>query len=108
MTDQYVDHVMPQEHGHHVDVRWLRLRSAELTLRITGDGRLGLNASHHSIDDLTRALHHWELVARPVTFVHLDAAHRGLGTAACGPDTDVRHLVRGGHHEWSWTLEAQR
>ena len=99
---------MPQEHGHHVDIRWLQLRSPDLSLRISGDRHLGANVSHHSVGDLTAALHHWELQSRPATFVHLDAAHRGLGTAACGPDTHPRHLVRGGRHEWSWTLEALR
>ena len=31
---------------------------------------------------------------RPETIVHLDAAHRGLGTASCGPDTLPEYLLR--------------
>ena len=33
----------------------------------------------------------------PETVVHLDAAHRGLGTASCGPDTLPEYLVGPGH-----------
>lgn len=43
---------------------------------------------------------------RPGWVVHLDAAHRGLGTASCGPDTFVSYLVAPGVHRWSWTLRA--
>ncbi|MFE2035132.1 hypothetical protein ACFXBB_18155 [Streptomyces scopuliridis] len=34
----------------------------------------------------------------------LDAAHRGLGTASCGPDTLPRYRLGAGAHRWSWTL----
>jgi beta-galactosidase len=46
-----------------------------------------------------------ELVARPETVVHLDVAHRGVGTATCGPDTTDDYLVRGGLYRWAWSLE---
>ena len=41
---------------------------------------------------------------RAETIVHLDAAHRGLGTASCGPDTLPEYLVGPGTYRWSWTL----
>ena len=40
----------------------------------------------------------------PGTIVHLDVAHRGLGTASCGPDTLDAYLVGPGTYHWSWTL----
>ena len=43
---------------------------------------------------------------RPGCVVHIDAAHRGLGTASCGPDTFASYLVAPGVHRWSWTLRA--
>ena len=39
--------------------------------------------------------------------VHLDAAHRGLGTASCGPDTLPQYLVGPGTYTWSWVLIRQ-
>jgi beta-galactosidase len=38
--------------------------------------------------------------------VDFDVAHRGLGTASCGPDTLPRYLVGPGTYEWSWSLTA--
>ncbi|MEH3077075.1 MAG: hypothetical protein PGN11_10415 [Quadrisphaera sp.] len=33
-------------------------------------------------------------------------AHRGLGSASCGPDTAVRHRIPGGEHRWTWWLQV--
>jgi len=38
--------------------------------------------------------------------VHLDAAHRGLGTASCGPDTLPEYWLAPGTYRWSYTLRA--
>ena len=64
-----------------------------------------VSASHLRATDLATATHIGELVPRPETIVHLDAAHRGLGTASCGPDTLPGYLVGPGTYHWSWTLE---
>ena len=42
--------------------------------------------------------------ARAETIVHLDAAHRGLGTASCGPDTLPEYVLGPGAYRWAWTL----
>ncbi|MFJ8941809.1 hypothetical protein ACIRG4_00685 [Streptomyces sp. NPDC102395] len=34
------------------------------------------------------------------------AAHRGLGTASCGPDAFPSRLVAPGVRRWNWTLRA--
>ena len=41
---------------------------------------------------------------RKTVEVHIDAAIRGLGTGACGPDTLSDYRVSSGIHEWSWFL----
>jgi len=112
VSDTYVDHVVPQEHGHRHDVRWFGLSDGDprrrgrrpVTLLVDADERFGFNASHLAVEDLTAASHSHLLVPRDEVHVHVDAAHRGLGTAACGPDTHPRHLVRGGRHRWRWRL----
>ena len=105
VTDQRTPYIRPQECGGHADVRWLELR------RSGGDGiriELGppaqVSALHHRAGDLAAATHDVELRPRAETIVHLDAAHRGLGTASCGPDTLPMYLVGAGTYRWAWRL----
>jgi beta-galactosidase len=105
VTEQYVPYIRPQENGGHADVRWLRLSDGgERAIRIAL-GRPGqVSATHFHEADLAAATHDVELTPRPETIVHLDAAHRGLGTASCGPDTLPEYLVGPGTYRWSWSL----
>jgi len=107
VTDQYVGYIVPQDHGHHHETRWFELSDGRRRLRIEGDRPLGFSALHHSVADLATSRHTIDLPVRSDTFVHLDVAHRGLGTASCGPDTLPRHRVGPGRHRWQWTLAAQ-
>jgi beta-galactosidase len=105
VSDQYVPYIRPQENGGHADVRWFELRDpAGRGLRIELDRPRQVSATHFRAADLAAASHDVELVARPETIVHIDAAHRGLGTASCGPDTLPEYLVGPGTYRWSWTL----
>ena len=104
--DQALPFVVPQEHGLHLDTVWFELTRAGLDVRIAGDRPLAFSALHHSSEDLTAATHAHLLAARPETFVHLDVAHRGLGTFACGPDTHDRFKLHGATYRFRWTLTA--
>ena len=105
VADQYVPYIRPQEHGGHEDVRWIRLtRPGQPGVHLGFPTPLHVSAGHFTAGDLSEATHDVDLVARAETYVHIDAAHRGLGTASCGPDTLPRYLVRPGVHRWSWTL----
>lgn len=88
---------MPQEHGHHTDIRWLALSTARKTkspaLRITAAPLFDFNASPYTAEDLYAAKHTTDLAPRAETIVYLDAAHRGLGAGSCGPDTLPLHKV---------------
>lgn len=108
VTAQALPFVVPQEHGLHVDTEWFELAAPARTLRIVGDRPLAFSALAHSAADLQAAAHAHELPARAATHVHLDVAHRGLGTAACGPDTHPRHLVPGGTYRFGWTITVTR
>ncbi len=112
VEEMYEDYVVPQEHGHRTGVRWLALtpggrRSGTGLLVVAdpaiGDGTFGMAVRRHSDADLWASTHTDELVRRsagraPSTFLYLDAAQRGLGTASCGPDTLDRYRIAAGTH----------
>jgi beta-galactosidase len=107
VADQYVPYIRPQENGGHADVRWLRLSDGgSRALRIALGRPSQVSATHFRAADLAAATHDIELTPRPETVVHLDAAHRGLGTASCGPDTLPEYLVGPGTYRWTWALTA--
>jgi beta-galactosidase len=104
---EYVDYVMPQEHGHHTDVRWLELALENTrVLRVTGMPILEFNASHFTAEDLYAAKHTTDLTPRAETILHLDAAHRGLGTNSCGPDVLSRYQLRGKNYRFGYVLSG--
>jgi beta-galactosidase len=119
VADEYVSYIMPQENGHHTEVRWLSLRhSAESTklpfrseqgrgLHIEGSGEtatLEFNASHFSDNDLYLAKHTYELKPRPEIILNLDIAMRGLGTASCGPDTLEQYKLLQKEYNFNYRL----
>ena len=102
---QYVPYIQPQENGGQADVRWLELRDE------TGRGlRIALDRAAPGLGDAPSrrgpGARHARRGARrrAETIVHLDAAHRGLGTASCGPDTLPAYLVGPGRYQWSWSI----
>ena len=106
VTDQHVPYIRPQESGGHADVRWLELRDAAgRGVRVVLDRPRQVSATHFRAADLAAATHNEELEPRPGTIVHLDAVHRGLGTASCGPDTLPEYLIGPGTYRWAWTIE---
>jgi beta-galactosidase len=100
---------MPQSFGLRCGVRWWaveELRRGGLGLLVVaGDpGELACSATYHTEADLEAARDLTDLVHRPGIVVHVDVAHRGLGTASCGPDTLPRYRIPAGIHRWSWRL----
>jgi beta-galactosidase len=101
----------PQESGGRSGVRWFCLSAAGTGgpgmaggLAVHLDTPRQVSLARFSAEDLAAAAHPDELLARPSVVVHLDAAHRGVGTAACGPDTLPPYRLAPGTYRWSWTL----
>jgi beta-galactosidase len=109
VDDLFVPYIWPQEAGGRAGVRWLELRDgAGDGVRLTMDEPRQVSAGRYRDADLQRAEHLEDLHRRPETIVHIDAAHRGVGTATCGPDTIARYLVPGGTYRWAWSLVPLR
>ena len=107
VAEQYVPYIMPQEHGHKTDVRWLSLVGADgRGLRVAGQPWIEFSASHYGDDDLFRARHTIDLQPRPEVILNLDCAQRGLGTASCGPDTLETYRLLASEYRFAYRLEA--
>ncbi|CAN5787963.1 glycoside hydrolase family 2 TIM barrel-domain containing protein [soil metagenome] len=107
VTEQFVPYVWPQEAGGRSDLRWLELRDrAREGLRLELGAPMQVSVTHHRAADLASADHVEDLEPRPETIIHLDAAHRGVGTASCGPDTLPGYLVGADTYRWSWSLTS--
>jgi len=105
VTDQYVPYILPQEHGHHPDTRWLTLTDdAGFGLEVRGRPTIGFGASHFTAADLTAARHTNELEPRSEVLLSLDHAQRGLGTASCGPDTGSRYRLLEPSYSFDYVL----
>ena len=107
VADQYVPYVRPQENGGHAGVRWFELTDASgQGVRIDLDKPRQVSATPFRATQLADATHDVELVPTGNTIVHIDAAHRGVGTASCGPDTLPQYLVSGGTYSFGWTVRS--
>ncbi|MDQ1034984.1 beta-galactosidase [Streptomyces sp. V3I8] len=107
VDELFTPYLRPQESGGRHGVRRFTLSAPDATglaVELGAPGQVSVN--RYRAEDLAAATHHDELVPRPGCVVHLDAAHRGLGTASCGPDTSARYLVATGTHRWEWTLRV--
>ena len=91
-------YVMPQENGRRADVRWAELTGGGGGVRIEalpsdeGDpGTFAFTARRWTSADLDAARHPVDLVPRDRVWLTVDLAHRGIGTASCGPDVLPQH-----------------
>lgn len=107
VADQASPYVMPQEQGHHTETRWMALASPEMTLRIGSSKAFGFAARHHSDAALFAARHTTDLAEDGRTWLYLDHAHRGVGTASCGPDTLPQYLLNRPTYQFAFTWEFQ-
>ncbi|MCX5062690.1 DUF4981 domain-containing protein [Streptomyces sp. NBC_00452] len=107
VDELFTPYLRPQESGGRHGVRRFTLSAPDATgLAIELDEPRQVSVTRFRAEDLTAATHHDQLVPRSGCVVHLDAAHRGLGTASCGPDTSPSYLIPPGVHRWSWTLRV--
>jgi beta-galactosidase len=102
---QYIPYVRPQENGGHAAVRWFEVTNgAGNGLRFAMGKPAQVSVTPNRDGELADATHDVEVKACGNTVVHIDAAHRGVGTASCGPDTLDKYLIKTGVHTWEWTV----
>ena len=58
----------------------------------------------YTATQLAAATHDVELRPSGNTTITIDAIHRGIGTASCGPDTLPQYLIKPGTYTYSWSM----
>jgi beta-galactosidase len=101
-------YLVPQEFGLRTDCRWFEFRRSAtgevLRLDVLHPTSLSISATRFTVRDLYEASHETDLRPRRTLVVHADVAHRGLGTASCGPDVLPRYRISPGTHRFSYRL----
>lgn len=107
VADQYEHYLRPQESGTHLDCTRLSLASPELILEVEGDQPFSASALPYSAEELTVTAHDDELPAPTATYLSLDLAQSGIGSASCGPALDERFQVTQNRFQASFTLSPR-
>ena len=99
-------YLVPQEFGLRTDCRWFEFSDGTRTLRLEAlaPSAVHVSATHFTAHDLYVATTETELRPRAELIVHVDAAHRGLGTASCGPDVLAQYELPAGEYTLAYRL----
>lgn len=92
VTEQWTNHIRPQETGNKEDVRWLAVTTnAGKGLLYAAPSGMAATVGHWRAEEIytsrsNRKGHPYEVTFPRATVVSLDAWNRALGNASCGPD----------------------
>ncbi len=106
VDDWPVPYVHPQASGNRTGVRWLRFLAADGSTLATVDGLddLDVTVSRWTDEEVAGAAHLEDLPTRDDCYVWIDARHRGVGSAAVGPDVATDHRIGPGTYRWSYRV----
>ena len=110
-TPDVPPYLVPQEFGLRTDTRWLEcsdpLTGEVLRVDVLEPTALHMSATNYRAEDLFAVANEADLWPRDELVVHLDVAHRGLGTASCGPDVLPEYRLAAGEYTFSYRLRLQ-
>ncbi|HAP78392.1 MAG TPA: hypothetical protein DCR14_20205, partial [Acidimicrobiaceae bacterium] len=97
--------------GLRTDCRWLELidpvAGEVVRVDVLAPAALHMSATRYSVEQLYRTANHDELRPESVLWVHIDAAHRGVGTASCGPDVLPHYRVAAGTYRFAYRVSRR-
>lgn len=100
-------YLVPQEFGLRTDCRRFELIDPSSRERIRFDefsSPLQCSATRYEVAELYRAATAIDAEVADHVVVHLDVAHRGLGTASCGPDVLPRYRLGPGRYDFAYRV----
>jgi beta-galactosidase len=104
-------YLVPQEFGLRCDTRWLEcidpISGQTVRIDVVEPVALHVSATNYRAEDLFAAANEADLVPRDELVVHLDVAHRGLGTASCGPDVLPQYRLPSGPFTFAYRITVR-
>ncbi len=98
---EYVNYVLPQEHGNHIGVKMLQIGDFKVA------GNMECNVSNYSTAALYKAKHTDELIADGKTHLRVDYRVSGVGSNACGPKLAECYRVDEKHIDFVFELSVK-
>lgn len=80
--NEYVNYVVPQEHGNHIKTKMLKMDSG---LCFATDSEFEFSVSEYTSYHMTDAMHTDELKPNGFTNIRIDYKNSGIGSNSCGP-----------------------
>lgn len=87
---EYVNYVMPQEHGNHMGTKYLVMKQG---LEFVADTEFEFRVSEYDTMAVEMAMHTDELKKDDCINVRIDYKMSGLGSNSCGPDVFEKYQV---------------
>jgi beta-galactosidase len=87
---EYVNYVMPQEHGNHINTKMLKMQNG---IKFVTDDDFEFNVSEYTSDALTYAMHTDELKKNGKTNIRIDYKVSGIGSGSCGPALSEKYIL---------------
>jgi beta-galactosidase len=80
VEDEHFPFIPPSENGGHEETRWVILSDwAGHTIRFSSPIPFHFDVHHNTVEDYRSAGHDIELIRRKESYLHIDAAHAGIG-----------------------------
>lgn len=99
--DEYVNYIMPQEHGNHTRAKRLKM---DCGIEFIADSEFEFNVSEYTSEELTKAMHIDELVNSNRTNVRVDYKVSGIGSNSCGPQLLEKYWLKKGKFKFSFSI----
>lgn len=81
VEEEHFPFIPPSENGGHEESRWITLINGDgKIIKITAPMPFHFDVHHNNIEDYKNAKHEHQLIRRVESYLHIDAAHSGIGS----------------------------
>jgi len=109
VDDQHFSYVMPQENGNKTDVRWLKVKSTDRSLTVSGDPLFDFNIQDYSAKSLNESKLSHQLKRGENTYLNIDYKQMGLGgDDGWSPRTHKEFLLKNKVYRYTFTMELAK